>query len=104
MVRGLVEYKSEGVVILLAVLFGLFGLCGIGHFYVGRIVRGLVIFFVYGLLFILSLLLLIPDLLLGGGWTVLSLVVSLWCLAFWIWQIFDARKVCREHNRQARGD
>lgn len=97
-------YKSEATTILLAFFLGAIGLCGIGHLYCGRLERGLVLFFAGLVLFISGFTLLWVDLAYGGIWTALSLIVDLGGLAFWIWQIFDARKVCRDHNfRLQRG-
>ena len=96
-------YKNESTAILLAFFLGSIGFCGIGQLYVGVLGRGLLIFFFGLILFVSSISLLFADLALGGVWTVLFWLISLAGLGFWIWQIFDARAVCRQHNLQARG-
>ena len=110
--------KSEGLALFLAILPGICGLFGIGHFYVGRVRRGLILL-VSGLVlsglgsacFIvgsLSSLVVTPsgqlmledmpfDLIIYWG---IGFVISLGGLALWIWQIIDARAVCRQHNER----
>jgi len=100
MAREVRQYKSEGAAILLAFFLGLIGLFGIGHIYVGRIGRGLVIFFVGLMLEVLAWFLILMCFVEGGPWIVLAIIVGLGDLAFWIWQIFDARAVCRQHNTE----
>ena len=109
--------KSEKIAILLAALPGAIGFLGIGHLYIGRIRRGLILLMgAWGLA--------------GTGilcfviWSMSSMVipppgypkveVPTYYLAFfavgfvsflglvglWIWQIFDARTMCQNHNRQ----
>jgi hypothetical protein len=98
-----VNHKSEGVSILLAVLLGLFGLFGIGHLYVGRLARGLWLLFgglVFTSTYWIPLDLMMPRF---ERATTLSLIIHAGACVLWIWTIFDARKVCREHNRQALG-
>ena len=110
--------KSEGLATLLAIVPGIFGLLGIGHFYSSRVRRGLVLLigglvlsgigsacFIVGSL---SSLVVTPagHLLLEETPTSLfvywgiGFIISLCGLGLWIWQIIDARLVCRQHNRQ----
>ena len=82
-------YKNESTAILLAALLGLFVICGIGHFYVGKIGRGV------GLLIVVLIL----D---GIGWATVWLLIGIPFLivgfVIYIWHIFDARNLCREYN------
>ena len=108
--------KNEKVAILLAVLPGAVGFLGIGHFYVGRIRRGLILLMgAWGLAgtslfcFIASAMstMVIPppgypkvevpaySLVFG----VVGVVLLLGLVALWIWQIFDAKGVCRNYNK-----
>lgn len=81
-----VQYKNEGVALVLAAVLGIIGLCGIGHIYAGRLSRGILI--------------LLASLVTG------ALVVFMWIIivpviihiGLVIWTIFDARNVCREYN------
>jgi len=84
-----VGYKGEGTALILAIVLGLFGLCGIGHLYVGKIGRGI------GILI--------------GNWVLLGIGVAtavfligipflIGALVLFIWQIIDARNLCREYN------
>lgn len=96
--------KSMTTATLLAVILGIFGICGIGHFYAGRKLVGTLI--LAGGLFIV--------LLIAAGWSVLNdqyailpdpirtintlvLVVSLY-LVLYGFQIFQARHYCQKYN------
>ncbi|MFC2018977.1 hypothetical protein ACFLU4_03365 [Chloroflexota bacterium] len=110
------QLKSEKVAVLLAALLGAIGFLGIGHLYVGRIRRGLILLIgTWGLvsisvmcLFAWSMSHMIippPGQPIGtppaGRWVflVVSLLFSLGAIALWIWQIIDARAVCRDNNK-----
>ena len=96
------EKKSMALTTVLAIL-----VMGVGHIYVGKIKSGLVIVVIgVAAFFILSFVpyLLIPD---GDltqlmendisiAFVMLGLVIGL--LAFFVWQIVNARKECRKYN------
>jgi TM2 domain-containing membrane protein YozV len=98
-----VGHKNESTAILLAFFLGILGLFGIGHLYVGVIGRGLLLFFAGLILEILGWISL--EVVTEEEVVLILLALLLWAgvLAFWVWQIFDARAVCRQHNLQARG-
>ena len=83
-------YKSMRTTTILAVILGLFvGLSGIGHMYVGKVGKGIGI--------------LIGVLVLGviGAATVMlgiGVIFLIGAFILFIWQIFNARKLCREYN------
>ena len=98
------ESKNPGVAALLAFFVGI-GLFGIGHVYVGRIGRGLV-------LLVISIVIHIP-LFLGfvalplsvfvsasafGGWFIAVVFFGLVNLALWVWQTYDAYKLAKQFN------
>lgn len=78
------EWKSEGVTLVLTIVLGIFGFGGIGHIYLGKLLRGIVI------LIIGIILLVITIVSMGVGLIIL--------IPFAIWVILDARKLCREYN------
>lgn len=87
--QSYVGYKSEGTALVLAIVLGLFGLCGIGQMYAGRIGRGVGILFGVWILYgigVATLYILIGIAFLIGG------------LILFIWQIFDARNLCKQYN------
>lgn len=99
------QYKSEGTTMVLSIVLGLLGLQGIGHLYLGRVGRGvgllvgsIILYYAgwtlvsFGAAFIILPALL--PLLIGG---IVLLVVS---LAIFIWQILDARKLCKVYNER----
>lgn len=78
------EWKSEGTTLVLTIALGIFGFGGIGHIYLGKILRGIVIL-------IVGIILL--------GIAIASMGIGLIILIpFAIWVILDARKLCREYN------
>ncbi len=92
------QVKSEGVAIVLAVLVSLIGFYGVGHMYVGRIRRGLVILFLDWVISISGIVLMVMYTTFGTWAFVLGIILLIGSFALWIWQIFDARNVCRQHN------
>ena len=97
------DRKNETTAILLAFFLGIIGLYGIGHLYVGALGRGLLFFFVGLILEIISWVSLLAFLSEEALPILLDLLLLAGLLAFWVWQIFDARKVCRQHNRLTMG-
>lgn len=104
------NYKGEGTTLVLSIVVGLMGLMGVGHIYLGRVRRGIIILIV-GLL--IWTIVFIPMIMLGmlseveeddfdmtamiglmGGF----MIVGIAALALFIWQIFNARKLCKEYN------
>ena len=114
--------KSMAATILLAALLGFGGVCGIGHIYVGRVRRGIIILVpmlvAAALWGVLSVLVLSgsPDpmadlaaalglvvgfvawMLQGKGALVAWAVLVIVPVGFVIWTIFDARKLCKAYN------
>ena len=109
--------KSEMTTILLAALFGVIGFLGIGHLYVGRIRRGLVLLigawalavasFVCFAVWSMSHMVIPPP---GYpkievpayfiAFLALGIILLLGIFFLWIWQIFDARAACTKYNGQ----
>ena len=84
-----VGYKSEGTALVLAILLGLFTLCGIGQIYAGKIGRGICILIGNWVLLVI------------GGATLFFLIgipILIGAFILFIWQIIDARNLCREYN------
>ena len=108
--------KNEKVAILLAVLPGAVGFLGIGHFYVGRFRRGLVFLVGAWALASISFFCFVAWSMSGMvipppgypkvevptyslAFFAAGLVLSIGLFALWIWQIFDAKGVCRNYNK-----
>ena len=77
-------YKNEGTGLILSIVLGLFCLNGIGQIYAGKVGRGI------GIMIGSWVLIVVGVLTFGIG-----LIAY---LAIFIWQIFDAKKLCREFN------
>lgn len=103
------SYKSEGTTTVLSLL-GLIGILGVGHMYVGKTSKG-VCLLIAGLIIMLIIVTLaaawsnisncyecgIPV---EEGFAVLGFLAGLGIayLVLFIWQILNARKLCREYN------
>ena len=109
--------KSEKIAMLLAALLGIVGFLGIGHLYVGKIRQGIKLLvsawvvagasiFCFTLYGRYEVAVPFPGYSRGlpPGYTlllfVLSCVLFLGVIALWIWQIFDAKAVCQNYNKQ----
>ena len=77
-------YKNEGTGLILSIVLGIFGLCGIGQIYAGRVGRGI------GIMIGVWILIAIGIATMGIG------LIAV--LAVFIWQIFDTKKLCKEYN------
>lgn len=103
------DYKSEGTTLILAIFLGLFGIMGIGHMYVGRKKRGVLIL-VGGLFLIWALFMLVVGASmiygstpLAGNIAIANSFVPVYLIPFiglYIWQIINARKLCKMYNER----
>jgi len=97
--------KDAGVTALIAGLVGI-GLFGVGHFYVGKIGRG-VLFLVVGIVvkiaFVAAYLIGMLQLVFGAsGWGFgVFILIGLLNLGLWIWQIYDAYALANKYNAEA---
>jgi len=104
-----VNYKSKRKTLVLSVVVGLLGLMGVGHIYLGRVRRGIIILIIAPLswtmiLISFTMLGLLDELeedvmvdtigVLGG----IELVLGIGLFALFIWQILNSRKLCKEYN------
>ena len=78
------EWKSMGVTIVLTVVLGIFGFGGIGHLYLGKIIKGIVI------LIVGIILLVITFFTMGIG------LIAL--IPYAIWVVYDSYKLCKRYN------
>lgn len=109
-----IVYKSSGTAALLAFVGAIFGLPGIGHIYVGRIGRGLLILASGFVLYIFSWLSLLGGVfggIFGGNQAGLQMfqagastafVFILMYFGLLIWHIFDARSLAKKLNEHVQ--
>jgi len=106
------ELKSEGTALVLAILLGFFGLCGIGQIYCSRVGRGIGILIIglvlvgfiwgftmasYGMA--LSNIFEDTENVENNTGLIFSLLgVGVFYLALFIWQIFDVKDLARQWN------
>ena len=104
------HYKSESTTLVLSIVIGLMGIMGVGHIYLGRIRRGVIIliiglsswiaiFIPIGILGLLGNLEESSDdptaiIAIFGGFAVVGIGV----FVLFIWQILNSRKLCKEYN------
>ena len=78
------EWKSMGVTIVLTVVLGIFGFGGIGHLYLGKIIKGIVILIVGIILLVI---------------TIFTMGIGLIALIpYAIWVVYDSYKLCKRYN------
>lgn len=97
------NHKSETTATLLAFFLGIIGLYGVGHLYSGALGRGLLLFFAGLILEVLGLIFAVAAASQEGTLITIATVLLIGILAFWVWQIFDARKTCRQQNSILQG-
>jgi hypothetical protein len=104
----MIEWKSLSIATILAVIIGLIGIQGVGHFYVGKIAKGFGILisplFMIFLVFMASTGISTLQYATGDRETMAIVFIIIIIggivgfIAMFIWQICDARKLCREYN------
>ena len=77
-------YKNEGTGLILSIILGIFGFCGVGQIYAGRVGRGI------GIMIGVWILIVIGFVTMGVGLIVVLIV--------FIWQIFDTKTLCKTYN------
>lgn len=109
--------KSPRKAVLLAALPGLVCCLGIGHLYADRVRRGLLLlfggwgltaagFFCITAWAMCHMVIPPPGQPVGeppaaaDAFLIIGIVSFLGLVSLWIWQIFDARAVCRQYNRR----
>jgi TM2 domain-containing membrane protein YozV len=96
------ETKNPGLTAILALIVGI-GLFGIGHIYVGRLRRGILLLLV-SIVLHAGLALLFPFMMLsyifgsGAPQTTAFVLLSLVNLVLWIWQSYDAYNLAKQFN------
>jgi len=110
-------YKSPGTAALIAFIGGIFALLGLGHIFVGKIGKGFGILVSGIIIYVLFVIMAIslPGMLLlglvesstgdassGGIIFIVMFILGIAYLVFWIWQIFNARKLARKFNELVR--
>ena len=78
------EWKSMGVTMILTIVLGLCFLGGIGHVYLGKIIKGIVI--------------LIVGLLIAGLTLATAGIGLIILIPYALWVIYDAHKLCKRYN------
>ena len=100
------EWKSLSTTTIFAVILGLLGVQGVGHFYLGKIGRGVAVLLapLLSLLIATGIILMLASIsYYAPERVIIGYVVGvIACIVFYIfiffWQIFDARKLCNYYN------
>jgi len=103
-----VNYKSKGKTTLLSVLLGLLGIMGLGHIYLRRFRRGILILIIVPLCWVMIMILFIilgltepeENVMMSGVGVLgqISVAIMLGSIVLFFWQIRDSRKLCKEYN------
>lgn len=97
------KLKNIPTVIALAMIPGIIGLMGIGHIYIGRIARGIVILIIGIIIFLLAIVRFQYALSLASeSYRHIATTIyatSIIDLVIWGWQIQDAYHLALEYNR-----
>ena len=103
--------KSEGTTMVLSIIVGLMGIMGIGHIYLGKTKRGVIILIIgilsWSLLFVPTILLLGSEIPMDEytlekrltDMTIIIVIGVIGVIALFIWQIIDARRLCKKYNK-----
>ncbi|OGN92105.1 MAG: hypothetical protein A2Z75_01285 [Chloroflexi bacterium RBG_13_50_10] len=91
---------SSNTIMTLAVIPGIFGLHGLGHLVLGRILVGFLILFA-GLALIAGLITcsILYYYYLQPGYIVLTIVLAIAYIFLFVWQVMDANASVRRHNQ-----
>lgn len=102
------NYKSQRKTLVLSVVVGLLGLMGVGHIYLGRLRRGIIILIIAPLSWTMILIsftilglaepeedIMIATFGVLGG---IEIVLGIGLFVLFIWQILNSRKLCKEYN------
>lgn len=107
-------YKSPGTAALIAFIGGIFGLPGIGHMYVGKVGKGIGILILGLILYAVVIIMATAGIASLGlstadssgsaaaGVIGLLLILSIVYIVFFLWQIFNARKMAKKFNETVR--
>jgi len=96
------EQKNTGVAAVLALVLGIFGLMGVGHIYVGKIGRGIVLLIVGIILDVLAWGSFIMGFVTFGLGFIGTIIFAIILLALWIWQTYDAYSLAKKYNKAVR--
>jgi len=106
-----IVYKSSGTAALLAFVGAIIGLPGMGHIYVGRVGRGLLILFSGFALYYLGWIIILGGLLIGSlarsfpifqAGIGLGIALLVMYFGLLIWQIFNARSLAKKLNESVQ--
>jgi hypothetical protein len=108
-------YKSPGTAALIAFIGGIFALLGLGHIFIGNVGRGIGILILGIVIYVLFIIIIIFSLSLQGllflgadespigiEAILFIFVLGIAYFVFWIWQIFNARKLAKKFNESIR--
>lgn len=94
------QTKDTATAVIIALIGGLLGFCGIGHMYIGKVAYGIGLLIVgWGMLFLTWLGII------GGITTGILAPLAIFALiyiVYWIWQAYDVYKKAKYYNGQLK--
>jgi TM2 domain-containing membrane protein YozV len=100
--QPLYKEKDPGTTVVLAVVLGLIGIMGVGHLYLGKVTRGIILL-ILGLVILPMIVSYFLYLSVSMGSSIYSIVapviiiIAVW-MGLLIWQAFDAYQLAKEYN------
>lgn len=97
--------KEEALALVLSLIIP-----GVGQIYCGRILRGILILVLFPIAYVLMTLLMYWMVVAGTdtssdlflNYSIVSIVMILIAVIFWIWQIVDAYRLAKKYNEELR--
>lgn len=98
-----IPFKNNGLAFLIAIIAGVFGFCGIGHIYIGKVLRGVLIMFIGWIPFGIGILVFLAEFISQNDPMMqgldLSMIFGIVYVIMWIIQALDANRLAKKYNK-----
>lgn len=98
-----IPFKNNGLAFLIAIIAGVFGFCGIGHIYIGKVLRGVLIMFIGWIPFGIGILVFLAEFISQNDPMIqgldLSMIFGIVYVILWIIQALDANRLAKKYNK-----
>ena len=88
---------------MIAIIAGVFGFCGIGHIYIGKVLRGVLIMFIGWIPFGIGILVFFAEFISQNDSIIqglnLSMISGILYVVIWIIQALDANRLAKKYNK-----
>ena len=98
-----IPFKNNGLAFLIAIIAGVFGFCGIGHIYIGKVLRGVLIMFIGWIPFGIGIIVFFAEFISQNDSLIqgidLSMIFGIIYVVIWIIQALDANRLAKKYNK-----